>query len=321
MQVQFNDLTSGIEVEFSGITREHAAQVLVGYFGTTFAKFGNFEFEEYHIPDQQDRIWKIVKDNSVDAQRREGNSIIPATEDYKCELVSPILEYGGIPTLLGVVTALKREGATTGANCGIHIHIDASRFTAQSLRVLCNLVYSKQYLLTSALCVRESRKKQFCAELTEEFIEKLNRVKPESFEDFANVWYSGFNALEAARALRRNETRYKVLNLHNLLSGRFKAVEFRLFNGSLDTVAIKSYIQLCLLFCSSALKSKKAITRIAMSDNEKFQFRVTLLKMGAIGREFRDMRLLLLKQLSGDSGRRHPAADKTGSNQQTMIPN
>ncbi len=72
-----------------------------------------------------------------------------------------------------------------------------------------------------------------------------------------------------------------------------------MFNGTLNSVSIKSYIQLCLIITTKALKSKKAITRIAMSDNDRFTFRVSLLKLNAIGSEFRDMRLLLLSSLSG----------------------
>jgi hypothetical protein len=57
----------------------------------------------------------------------------------------------------------------------------------------------------------------------------------------------------------------------------------------------------------AALRQKKALTRIAMSDNNRFTFRVFLLKIQGSGSEFRDMRRLLLKQLDGDSGRIYAA--------------
>ncbi len=97
----FKDLTYGVEVEFSGITRLRAAQVLVMFFGTTFARFNGWDNEEFHIPHQQDRIWKVEKDGSVDAVRKVGNCVVPATDDYKFELVSPILRYDDLPTMLG----------------------------------------------------------------------------------------------------------------------------------------------------------------------------------------------------------------------------
>jgi hypothetical protein len=305
-----SDLTFGVEVEFSGVTREHAAQVLVKVFGTTSARFGGWDDEEFHIPDQQDRIWKIVKDGSIDAVRKEGNTVIPATDNYKCELVSAVLKYTDLPILLEIIKVLKREGAYTGANCGIHVHIGAERFTPNSLRTLCNLVYRHQYLLNTALGISETRKARFCADLSEGFIESLNRSKPKTMADFAEVWYSEISAPESTRYLIRNESRYRILNLHALLSGRLPSVEYRMFNGSLDVIRIKSYIQLCLLISDKALQSKKTVARIAKSDNDRFTFRVSLLKLNAIGSEFRDMRLLLLKQLHGGSGRRHPKLDK-----------
>lgn len=41
MQVTFNELDFGVEIEFSGITRHQAAKILVQYFGTTFVKYGD----------------------------------------------------------------------------------------------------------------------------------------------------------------------------------------------------------------------------------------------------------------------------------------
>ncbi|GIO35726.1 virulence associated protein [Paenibacillus antibioticophila] len=301
LKVNFDELGFGVEVEFSGITRLQAAKVLVNYFGSTFVKYEGRYNEEFHIPDHQGRIYKIVMDGSIDAHYKKVNTYIPGTDEYKCEMVTPVLQYSDLSTLLEVVAALKLEGAMAGANCGVHIHIDASLFTAEQLRVLCNLVYRHQSLLTNALSVRESRKEKFCADLTEGFIEKLNRAKPRSYKEFSEIWYSEPD--------EPDESRYRIINLSNLLSGRFKAVEFRLFNSSLEGEHIKAYVQLCLIIVTQALRQKKALTRIAYSDNEKYTFRLFLIKSGAIGQEFRGMRLLLLKFLEGDSGRRHPSTD------------
>ncbi|GAA3403444.1 amidoligase family protein [Paenibacillus hodogayensis] len=90
MHEGLSDLTFGVEVEFSGITCERAAQVLVEVFDTTFARFGGWDNEEFHIPDPQDRIWKVEKDGSVDAVRKEGKTVVLATDNYKCELVSAV---------------------------------------------------------------------------------------------------------------------------------------------------------------------------------------------------------------------------------------
>jgi hypothetical protein len=308
MQVGFDELSLGVEIEFSGISRFEAAQVLVDYFGTTFVKFGGWNNEEYHIPCQKGHIWQLVNDGSVDAQKKVGNTVVPATEDYKCELITPVMSYHDISTLLGAVAALKAAGGITGANCGIHVHIGAEKFDPKSLRVLCNLVYSKQYLLANALTVKEVRKGQYCSYLTDEFIRQLNSEKPTTWEHFKEIWYTG--TVDAVRTIRRNESRYRIINLHNLLSGRQPTIEYRLYNSVLDTYYVKAYIQFSLLLTCQALRQKKALTRMMMSENSKFTFRVFLLKINAIGSDFRGMRLMFLRYLEGDSGRRHPKVEK-----------
>ncbi|OME34956.1 hypothetical protein BSK58_24940 [Paenibacillus odorifer] len=112
--------------------------------------------------------------------------------------------------------------------------------------------------------------------------------------------------MDAVRTIRRNESRYRIINLHNLLSGRQPTIEYRLYDSILDADYVKAYIQFSLLLTCQALRQKKASTRIMMSENSKFTFRVFLLKINAIGSDFREMRLLFLKHLEGDSGRRRP---------------
>jgi Putative amidoligase enzyme. len=126
--------------------------------------------------------------------------------------------------------------------------------------------------------------------------------------EFAEVWYHGFNALAFRRNDRYNDSRYRILNLHQLLSGRLKTVEFRLFNGTLHAGKVKASIQLSLLITAQALNQKKATSRVTVPDNgnEKYSFRVWLLRLGGIGDEFKTMRHHLLKYLEGNSAWREP---------------
>ncbi|MGO4119097.1 amidoligase family protein, partial [Rhizobium ruizarguesonis] len=112
-------------------------------------------------------------------------------------------------------------------------------------------------------------------------------MKPKTLEQFADVWYYGYNANPSRRRDRWNETRYRILNLHQLLSGRLKTVEFRLFNSTLHAGKVKAYIQLSLLIAVQALSQKKATPRITESENgnDKYTFRVWLLRLGAISDE------------------------------------
>lgn len=117
----------GIEIEMTGITRERAAKVIAGYFGTASSYRGGV-YGAYEAADRQGRTWKVVSDASIICQRKTaagGKSI--AGRDYSCEVVSPILTYADIADLQEVVRQLRHAGAFTNKSCGIHIHVDASK--------------------------------------------------------------------------------------------------------------------------------------------------------------------------------------------------
>lgn len=307
--VDCRELKFGIEIEFTRINRSKAAEVIAKYFGTSATQIGGWGFDSYEVKDRQNRIWRVVRDGSVTPHRLENNRVQIATDDYKCELVSPRLDYEDIPTLQNVVRELRRAGAGTNSSTGIHVHVGAERFTPQSLRVLCNIVYAKQHLMYKAVQCHSSRQNRFCQPLSDGFIRQLNKKKPTTFDGFGNVWYASVNS-ESPIDHRYHDSRYCLLNLHNLLSGRFKTVEFRLFNGSLHAGEVKSYVQFSLLIVAQALNQHRATNRVtaAHNGNDKYAFRVWLLRMGAISDEFKTMRHHLLKHLEGNSAWRDPAA-------------
>ena len=80
----------GIEIEMTGITRQRAAEVAAEYFGTSSRYTGSF-YGIYTALDGQGRQWKFMRDGSIDPQRREGRQKVSAGEEYKTEMVSPIL--------------------------------------------------------------------------------------------------------------------------------------------------------------------------------------------------------------------------------------
>jgi len=76
----------GIEIEFSGIAKKEAAEAVAQVTGGTVCG--------YDVTAADGRIWQIVYDSSVSGYRRQGNRLVPTTNDeYRCELVSPILTY------------------------------------------------------------------------------------------------------------------------------------------------------------------------------------------------------------------------------------
>ena len=93
------------------------------------------------------RKWVVERDGSV--------------TDPSAEVVSPVCRWDDIPMVQEVVRALRQAGAKADASCGIHIHVGLGEHTPQSLRRLTNIVNAKEDLLTQALGISPSRRRQW----------------------------------------------------------------------------------------------------------------------------------------------------------------
>lgn len=289
----------GIEIEMTGITREKAAEVIAKYFGTESSYIGG-SYQAYNAKDRQGRIWKVMSDASITCQRKtESGSKVIAGRDYSTEIVSPILTYEDIEDLQEVVRQLRHAGAFVNKSCGIHIHIDASRHTPATLKNLVNLMAQKEDILYRALQIAPERLR-YCQKVNEDLIGVVNRQKPQTLEELADMWYAG---TFGDRTAHYNKSRYRGLNLHATFTKG--TVEFRLFNSTTHAGEIKAYIQFCLALSHQALSQKKASCRRSVTDNEKYCMRCWLLRLGLNGDEFKTCRHHMTKNLSGDSAWRH----------------
>lgn len=289
----------GIEMEMTGITRERAAQVIAGHFGTT-SHFRGGVYDAYEATDRQGRVWKAVSDASIVCQKKAasgGKSM--AGREYSCEVVSPILTYGDIADLQEVVRQLRHAGAFVNKSCGIHIHVDASKHTPATLTNLVNLMAQKEDILYRALQIAPDRL-QYCKKVNENLLEVINRRKPQTLPELADMWYAG---CYDSRDAHYNRSRYRGLNLHATFTKG--TIEFRLFNATTHAGEIKSYIQFCLALSQQALSQKKASCRRSVTDNEKYCMRCWLLRLGLNGDEFKTCRHHMTKNLTGDSAWRH----------------
>ena len=255
----------GIEIELTGITRKKAAGVIAEYFGTEKFYIGTY-YQTYGAKDRKGRTWKATFDSSIIAQRKKNGRREPASEEYKCEIVSPILEYEDLEDLQEIIRQLRHNGAFASEQCGIHIHVDASRYTPQTLRNLVNIIASKEDILYKALQIDPARLR-WCKKTNEQLIQTINRRKPKTMEELKDIWYEGSHR---RRTDHYNDTRYHGLNLHATFTKG--TVEFRLFNSTTHAGEIKAYIQFCLAVSHQALTQKKASARRTVTDNEKYAF-------------------------------------------------
>ena len=299
--------TLGVEVEMNNIERSRAAKVAAEFFGT-----GRYEntahrngYSTWSAWDSQGREWKFQKDVSI-----------AGPDSEKCELVTPILTYADMETLQELIRRLRRAGAKSDSTrgCGVHIHIGAKGHTPQTLRNLANIMASHESLLAEALNLDHYRMSRYCRTVDPRFLEQLNRRKPTTMADLADIWY-GSQGANYGRSQHYNGSRYHMLNLHATFTKG--TVEFRLFqfdapaNGKhngLHAGQLKSYIQLCLALSQMAKTVRTASPKPQQNENPKYAMRTWLLRLGFIGEEFETARDILTRRLSGDAAFRNGRA-------------
>ena len=281
----------GIEIELTGITRKDAAKVIAKYYGTT-EKFEGGCYQQYSVPTGDGRNFKVMRDASIRPEMKNGSL---ATDDHRTEVVSPICTYEDIEHIQEIVRQLRHKGAIANDSCGIHVHINAAPHNARSLRNIVNIMTSKEDILFKALGVSESRAARWCKKNEKEFVEKLNKAKPQTTHTIGYIWYDG----DTSRSHDHyDRSRYHALNLHAVWQKG--TIEFRCFNGTTHAGKIKTYIQLCLAISHQALTQKASSPRKTNTTNEKYTFRTWLLRLGLIGEEFKTARNFLLENLDGD---------------------
>ena len=300
---QINEMkkqTIGVEVEMNNITRKDAAKLAAEFFGTgryedTARRNGYYTWSAW---DAQGREWKFQRDVSI-----------AGPDSEKCEMVTPILTYSDMELLQSIIRALRKAGAKSDPTrgCGVHIHIGAKGHTPQTLRNLANIMASHEDLLASALNLDRGRMARYCRTVDPDFIKRLNRRKPKTMSELANIWYEE-NGANYGRNEHYNDSRYHMLNLHATFTKG--TVEFRLFQfeapadgkqNGLHAGQLKSYIQLCLALSQLAKTVRTASAKPQQTENPKYAMRTWLLRLGFIGEEFATARDLLICRLDGDA--------------------
>ena len=296
--------TIGVEIEMYDITRERAAEVIAMYYHTesTLAYLGG-AYRTWECQDSKGRYWKVTWDASI----------IADSDEEHAELVTPILTYDDIPDLCEIVRLLRRAGAKSDPAhvCGVHIHIGLGDHTAQTLRNLANIMAAHEPLLISALRLDRFRIHRYCRTVNPTFLNRLNLMRPTTMDGLKKIWYQTLSPNE--RATRHyNQSRYHILNLHACFTKG--TIEFRCFqfanpdgdrHNGLHSGELKSYIQLCLALSQMAKMVKSASPRQPQVENPKYAMRTWLLRLGFIGDEFATARMILTRNLEGDTAFRH----------------
>ena len=302
-EIGIKDQRFGVEVEFTGITREQAAKRLGEYFGTTPLYKGG-TYGKWEVTDADGKVWSFVSDASIYTERKIGKVYERVRSDnYEVEMVTPVLTYPEMGKLQDCVRQMRHAGGKVNDTCGIHVHVDASNHNRQSLKNLIGIMYSKEDILFKALQVKERRVEAYCKKVREPMLKKARKLSSDetkNLTELESIWYEGFNHNTHQHY---NKTRYYALNLHSVFYRG--TVEWRCFNSTLHAGEVKAYVNLCLAMSAQAIKQRSTVMRKTASENELFTFRVWLVRLGLNGEEFRTTRDHLLKHLDGDRAWRY----------------
>ena len=286
--MDLRDINFGVEIETVRRTRRNVAEGIRSIVGGVVEHIGSPScYDPYHVIAEDGRIWKVVADASLSNVAKQ----------YQAEIVSPILNYDDLPTLQNIVRQVRTDTrARISKQCGIHVHIDAAKFSPKALGNLIKIVNKQEDLIVEALGVNHDRLVKYSKKLKTELVNDIVRRKPRSIEHLNRLWYGYRNHHPS----HYDSTRYHGLNLHNVWYRG--TVEFRYFEGTLHAGKIKTYIQFCLALSAKAINAKGASAkkRSLSHRSSKYDFRVFLLSLGLIGSEFKTARYHLLANLRGD---------------------
>ena len=298
--------TIGCEIEMAEITRNMAIKTVARYFGTldTVHHDGG-AYDAWSCKDTQGRVWKVMRDVSISA----------SSDIKKAELVSPILKYTDLEDLQEVVRQLRHKGGVSNPEhgCGVHIHISAQGQTPQSLRVLANLMAGHEKLLAEALNIDTYRQHRYCRTVNPEFLKELNKRKPTTMSELADIWYTSHGA-SYGRSQHYNSSRYSMANYHAVFT--HGTIEFRLFQfdnptvdrkGGLNAGQLKAYIQFSLAITQMAKELKTASPKEQQKENKKFAMRTWLNRLGLVGEEYSTLRMVFTRRLDGNAAFRFGA--------------
>lgn len=167
-------------------------------------------------------------------------------------------------------------------NAPFEIAITMEEHTGITLRNLINMIYSKQDLIIKSLGISGEI-------INEEFVKGVNEAEIRTLEEFKtkvdNIGRDNCNGIE--------------FDYEN------KKISFKFINEEADEKILESYTQFIELLDQSAKELKHASAKVSITDNQKFTFRVFLIRLGMVGDEYKIARKILLKNLEGNAAFRY----------------
>ena len=114
----------GVEMDMTGITRKVVAEILAEQFDTkvVFCLSDN----GYNVPDQNQRLWRILPSGSIKAEKYNGEKVVGANYMYQVKLLSPFLYENEFPMLEKALEQLELRGAIVNDSTKMNLLLDVS---------------------------------------------------------------------------------------------------------------------------------------------------------------------------------------------------
>jgi hypothetical protein len=168
------------------------------------------------------------------------------------------------------------------SNVAFEVAVPLEDHTGLTLRNLVNLVNSKQVLIRKSLGITE-------VIIEEDFVTAINKANIDNLENFKT-------------AIDGIGEKYCPGITFNFDSG---IIIFRFFHVEQNAEKIHAYTQFVELLDQTAKTLKYTSAKAYNTDNDKFTFRLFLIKLGMIGTGYKTTRKVLLEKLEGNSAFRN----------------
>jgi hypothetical protein len=140
-----------------------------------------------------------------------------------------------------IIGLIKAHKGNIRPSCGIHIHVDMKDFSAEEIVNIVRKFYKIQDKLYKNCKVVKKRLDEYAMKIPERALDDLH---PKTIK----ILRGGRHNFGLAKEPHSYFTdKYYGLNVSSLIT--HKTLEFRLFNGSIQSRRIKKYIKWCLEFC------------------------------------------------------------------------
>lgn len=255
---QKSNRTFGVEVEFHGSTLRTVANRLTRDTGIEVRAEGyNHSTRGY---------WKLVPDGSCSH-----------------ELVSPILKgQEGMNQVVALLDSLSNmRNVRVDRECGVHVHVGTPDATAKKVANLVKYFGVNENIIDMVLAPsRRESKNTYCKSVFEGVQQRNTGRYTDNGEDVLEVsknkLYKQLNKIvkdtegmsvghsisDMARLIGSNNgcERYSKLNLTSFR--KYRTIEYRCFNGSLDSQKIGHWINFCCATVDKTFKMKQVKNRI-----------------------------------------------------------